>query len=146
MHDQVHVGHSQEPFSGDESLSIHFLRYLHTQLLKTSIRHVRLLPTARKCFSVRVIGLFVKHYLFEENYSYTPFEIFHVVSYVLTVNLCFTLFKAVKTIAKDETVGGANARGKKEMVSATILAVLIGVITFLHGNNACGVNVCKRTY
>lgn len=68
---------------------------------------------------IRVILLFFHRYLFEENYAYNQYDLFQMVAYALAMQLSFTLFKIVRI------------RGLKEIVKATIQAVLIGILLFL---------------
>lgn len=77
--------------------------------------------------TIRSIGLYFKVFL-ASNFYYTD-DILILLSWLLTTNLCFTLFNAL-TIKPDEL--DANIKG---MINVSIQAIVIGVITFLPRNS-----------
>ena len=73
--------------------------------------------------SVRVVGLYAKNYLFEENYIYIPYEILTIVAYALATNLCFN-FAETLTLKSEER--------PRRIIGVAIQAVLVAVIKFLN--------------
>ena len=70
--------------------------------------------------TIRVGGVLVEN-LFTDNYHYTQYQILEVISYILVVNLCFSLIRTLRE-PKPKLSG---------ITSAAIQSVLIGVIIFL---------------
>lgn len=81
--------------------------------------------------SVRNIGLLVRHYLFEEKYLYSHYEILDLVAYALATQLCFTLFKTVKATAEAPLQELPTSRFLRGIVDTAIQAVLIAIIVML---------------
>ena len=83
---------------------------------------------------MRVIGLYViRRYILIENgekaknWTYAERDIFQMVSYVLTANLCFTLMRALALTAGNGQTSGV-IRG---LIDVAIQAVIIGFLTLL---------------
>lgn len=77
--------------------------------------------------TVRAIGAYVRRYIFTVNYTYLQRDIFTMMAYLLTTNLCLTLLRAL-TI-KGNTQNGYVAM--KGLIDVAIQAVVIGFITFI---------------
>jgi len=91
--------------------------------------------------TLRVIGLFLCRYLFEQSYIYTHYQIFEILSYILATNLCFTLFKSVREPSKEEPTR------IKYIINAAMQAILIGIITLLPNyGNVNLLNIVGGTY
>jgi len=75
--------------------------------------------------SVRTVALYaLRRYLLTEEYGYTPYQIFEVLSPILASHLCFTIAKTVK-----ETAKGSDSLPRT--VNVAIQAFFIGIITIL---------------
>jgi hypothetical protein len=75
--------------------------------------------------TLRAGGLLVKN-LFIDKYPYTQYQILDLISYILVVNLCFSLIKTLRQ--KGPKLSG--------IASAAIQSALIGVIVFLPKNSS----------
>lgn len=84
--------------------------------------------------TLRVIGVFViKRYILEVNYMYKQEDIFLMLTYLLTANLCLTLLRALTPKDKGKTQDESEAT--KGLISVAIQAVIIGLITFVSRHN-----------
>lgn len=90
--------------------------------------------------TVRVIGLYViRRYILMESgekakkWIYMERDIFQMVSYVLTANLCFTLMRALAlTAGSKQSAGGEQTSGViAGLINVAIQAVIIGFLTLL---------------
>lgn len=78
--------------------------------------------------TVRVIGVYViKRYILTVNYVYKQEDVFSMVTYLLTANLCFTLLRALAPKGKTKD-GHKTLEG---LIDVAIQAVIIGFITFI---------------
>lgn len=103
----------------DKLKKIHGLRILPTTILL-------LIGGIALWLAVRTIGFFViKQYIFKVNYSIKPSDIFTMIAYVLTANLCFTLLEALtlESDSKNEMIKG--------LIEVSLQATIIGFLTIL---------------
>jgi hypothetical protein len=75
--------------------------------------------------SVRKLGLLVSQYLFVSGYGYTQYEIIDTIAFVLAARLCFSLAKTLGDVEQ------GKGKAIKQIIDATMQAVLIGLITIL---------------
>lgn len=87
--------------------------------------------------TIRHIGLFViRRYIEQVNYNYRPEDIFDMVAFLLTANLCFTLIRALaieetKDQSQVQSEDDASKRTIRGLIDVAIQAILIGFITFI---------------
>ena len=98
----------------------------------------------------RLLGFFVYHYLFENNFVYIQYQIFELVSYLLATRLCLTLFNTIKKDALEDAKWKNQQQSipkiekpkpvfmKTGYIDTAIQAVIISIITVLpnYGNSA----------
>jgi hypothetical protein len=95
--------------------------------------------------TIRVIGLYAVRFILEDAYVYQTGDIFTMLAFVLTANLCFTLLSAFtmagskdfsnseKKVIKKNRTNPSNQKDRTmvELIEVAIQAVIIGFITFL---------------
>lgn len=83
--------------------------------------------------TIRVIALYtIQRYLLDVSFNYHTRDIFEMLAYILTTNLCFSLFKAliIKSDNKDKTME------IKGFFDVAIQGIIIGLVIFIprHGD------------
>lgn len=82
-------------------------------------------------FALRYFGLILKNSLIplDSSFNYSPSEIFIMLGYVLTANLCFNL---VKTFSDPDLVKKSGfKKTAPKLLETLIQAIMIGLITFI---------------
>jgi hypothetical protein len=78
---------------------------------------------------IRTIGLTIQKYTTEatpSGYGYLTSDIFYVLSFILTANLCFTLFRTLGNIND-----GDGEKGILDWITVPIQALIIGLVVIL---------------
>ena len=93
--------------------------------------------------AIRSMGLLFVKYLVEETSEYLQGDIFTLISFILTANLCFTLLRTFATIGEKEKNEGGRAQKPKDkktnnekevtpkLIDVAMQVLIIGLITFI---------------
>lgn len=88
--------------------------------------------------TIRLIALFFVRYISVVKvndtfvgYYYQPTDIFLMLSYILTANLCFTLLETFAILGEHKKKNGDKSLEIRELVNVAIQAVIIAFITFI---------------